>query len=340
MMKTIRTEDAVGTVLAHDMTRIIPGEFKGVGFKKGHVVREEDIPELLKIGKANLYVLDLDEDELHEDDAALRIAEAVCGAHLSWTAPREGKSAIISDCDGLVRIDSEALLRINKVPDVILSTLKNGYPCEKGQKIAATRIVPLTTHADNIEQVETICRPGRPILTVAPFRKLKVGGVVTGTEVFQGLVPDGFDRFVARKFQKYGCEYHRKILVPDDPEQIARAILELEAQGCELIVTTGGMSVDPDDVTKVGVRKSGAEVITYGSPVLPGAMFLYARLGDVPILGLPACVYYAPTTIYDLMLPRVLAGETINEDTIAAMGHGGMCLDCKVCHFPNCSFGF
>lgn len=340
MMKTIRTEEAVGTVLAHDMTKIIPGEFKGVGFKKGHVVREEDVPELLKIGKANLYVLDLDENELHENDAALRIAEAVSGDHLSWTEPHEGKSAMVSDCDGLVTIDTTALLRINKVSDVILSTLKSGYPCEKGQKIAATRIVPLTTGVENIEQVEAIAREAGSVLSVAPFRKLKVGGVVTGTEVQQGLVPDGFDKFVAKKFQKYGCEYHRKILVPDDPKQISQAILDLKEEGCELVITTGGMSVDPDDVTKVGVRKTGADVISYGSPVLPGAMFLYALLDGMPILGLPACVYYAPTTIYDLMLPRVLAGEKITTDTIAAMGHGGMCLDCKVCHFPNCSFGF
>jgi Probable molybdopterin binding domain len=340
MMKTIKTVDAVGTVLAHDMTRIIPGEFKGVGFKKGHVVCDDDIPELLKIGKANLYVLDLNDNELHEDDAALRIAEAVCGDHLSWTEPREGKSAMVSDCDGLVKIDTDALLKINKTADIIVSTLKDNYPCEKGQRVAATRIIPLITAVENIEQAEQIAALSRPVLTVAPFRKLKVGGVVTGTEVQQGLVPDGFDKFVAKKFQKYGCEYHRKILVPDDPEQIAQAIHELKSEGCELIITTGGMSVDPDDVTKVGVRETGANVITYGSPVLPGAMFLYALLDDVPILGLPACVYYAPTTIYDLMLPRVLAGEPITEDTIAAMGHGGMCLDCKVCHFPNCSFGF
>lgn len=339
MMKTIKVEDAIGMVLAHDMTRIIPGKFKGVGFKKGHVVTQEDVPELLKIGKANLYVLDLSDSELHEDDAALRIAEAVSGDNLHWTEPREGKSSIIVDCDGLLQVDSEALLQINKLDDVIVSTLKTNFPCKKGQKIAATRIIPLITSINNVEKVEQVALDNRPILKIKPFRKLRVGGVVTGSEVCKGLVPDGFDEFVARKFQNYGCEYVKKILVPDDPVQISRAILDLKAAGCELIITTGGMSVDPDDVTKVGVRQTGADVVTYGSPVLPGAMFLYALLDETPILGLPACVFYAPTTIYDLILPRVLAAEVISADTIAEMGHGGMCLDCKVCHYPNCAFG-
>lgn len=339
MMKTIKVEDAIGMVLAHDMTRIIPGKFKGVGFKKGHVVTQEDVPELLKIGKANLYVLDLSDSELHEDDAALRIAEAVSGDNLHWTEPREGKSSIIVDCDGLLQVDSEALLQINKLDDVIVSTLKTNFPCKKGQKIAATRIIPLITSINNVEKVEQVALDNRPILKIKPFRKLRVGGVVTGSEVCKGLVPDGFDEFVARKFQNYGCEYVKKILVPDDPVQISRAILDLKAAGCELIITTGGMSVDPDDVTKVGVRQTGADVVTYGSPVLPGAMFLYALLDEIPILGLPACVFYAPTTIYDLILPRVLAAEVISADTIAEMGHGGMCLDCKVCHYPNCAFG-
>ena len=338
-MKKIRVEDAVGTVLAHDMTRIVPGRFKGVGFKKGHVVTSADIPELHKIGKAHLYVLELSEDELHEDAAALRIAPAISGANLRWSAPSEGKSNIQCTCDGLLQVNAAGLREINKLGNLIVSTLKSGTPCRKGQTVAATRIIPLTIPRERIEALEALAAAAAPVLAVKPFRPLRFGAVVTGSELYDGLIKDEFDHYVGRKAVDYGCRYIRKILVPDDPERIAAAVGELLTLGCELILTTGGLSVDPDDVTRMGIRRAGAEIVSYGSPILPGAMFLYARLEGAVILGLPACVYYHPATVYDLMLPRVLAGETIDADTIADMGHGGLCLNCPECRFPVCPFG-
>jgi hypothetical protein len=334
----IHIKDAVGTVLAHDLTRIIPGKSKGPAFKKGHVVQQEDIPELLKIGKEHLYVLDLSGGLLHEDDAALRIANAVCGDNLTWTLPKEGKSSILTECDGLLKIDIDKLLQINRLDDIIVSTLKTAFPCKKGQIVAATRIIPLVIPEDRITKLEDITQNGGFVLQVRPFRKLKFGGVVTGSEIYDGLIKDGFDEFVALKAMQYGCEFIQKIVVPDDTDAIANGIQKLCNLGCELILTTGGLSVDPDDVTLRGVRKSGAEIINYGSPVLPGAMVLYARRNDVPILGLPACVFYHQTTIYDILLPRILADEPITKDTFAEMGHGGLCLDCDDCRFPHCSF--
>ncbi len=338
-MKKIRVEKAVGTVLAHDITRIIPGKFKGVGFKKGHVVRKEDIPELLKLGKQSLYVLKLTPDQLHEDDAAIRIAQAITGGNLSWTAPREGKSTITSNCDGLLKVNAAGLLAINKLGSIIISTLKTNSPCRKGQVVAGTRIIPLTIPAGKIARLEELAARRHPLLQILPYRKMRVGGVATGSELYNGLVKDEFDQYVAQKVIDYGCEFVKKIVVPDDVVAISRAILELDTLGCDLILTTGGLSVDPDDVTRKGIRKAGARVISYGSPVLPGAMFLYARLGDKPILGLPACVYHSPTTAYDLILPRVLAGEEITRNTVAEMGHGGLCLNCEVCRYPVCPFG-
>lgn len=338
-MKKIRVEDAVGTVLAHDMTRIIPGEFKGVGFKKGHVVQPEDIPELKKIGKQSLFVLDLGDNLVHEDEAALRIASAVSDDSLEWTAPKEGKSNITARHDGLLKVNVPALLEINRLDHIVLATLKNNFPCEKGRIIAGTRIIPLTIEKDKIEHLEKIAEELGPILRVKPFRKLKVGPVVTGSEIYNGLITDKFEQAMGKRITRYGCTLARKILVTDDAGAIADAILEQKRQGCELIITTGGLSVDPDDVTRKGVEKSGADISFYGSPVLPGAMFLYARLDTIPIMGLPACVYYARQTIFDLLLPRVLAGEDIVEDDIIAMGHGGLCMDCEVCHFPVCTFG-
>lgn len=338
-MKKIKVEEAVGTVLAHDITRIIPGKFKGVGFKKGHIIRKEDVPELLKLGKRNLYTLELGVNCIHEDDAALRIAAAICGDHLTWTKPLEGKSNIKSQCRGLLKINVEGLLQLNTLGDLIISTLKTHFPVRAEQVVAATRIIPLTTESSKIEEVEALAKRYGPILEVAPFRKLRVGGVATGSEIYKGLIKDEFDEYVSCKAVEYGCEFVKKIVVPDDAEAIAGAICELKEMGCELILTSGGLSVDPDDVTRMGVRRAGAKIIAYGSPILPGAMFLYAEMDNVRILGLPACVFYFPTTVYDLFLPRVLADEPVNKETIAAMGHGGLCMNCETCRYPACSFG-
>ncbi len=339
MMKKVKVENAVGMVLAHDITRIIPGKFKGVGFKKGHLVQQKDVPELIRLGKKHLYVLNLSTTHLHEDEAALRIAKAVCGEQLRWTEPAEGKSNIISETRGVVKVNRAALQKINQLGKIIIATLKNNFPIQKDQIIAATRIIPLTINLKNIERLEFLARKQYPVINVMPYRRLNIGAVVTGSEIFEGLIEDEFDTYVGQKVIQYGCCVVKKILVPDKPEAIATAIAELKKIGCDLIVTTGGLSVDPDDVTRQGVKRVGAQVIAYGTPVLPGAMFMYAKLNETPILGLPACVYYHPSTIFDLIFPRVLAGDEITRKEFAEMGHGGLCLNCDRCQFPVCPFG-
>jgi len=338
-MKKVKVEDAVGTVLAHDITRIIPGKSKEVGFKKGHIVTTGDIPELIRIGKQHLYILDLPHYRLHEDEAALRIAHAIAGPGLRWTEPCEGKATIISPHTGLVKINTDGLLDINNLDDIIVSTLKTNFPCRAEQAIAATRILPLTIARDKIEKIEKVAGQHRPIISVLPFRRLRVGVVVTGSEIYNGLIEDGFDRFVGQKAVSYGCELVNKIIVPDKIDKIAEAIQQMVSLNCELILVTGGLSVDPDDVTRKGVRQAGFKIDFYGSPVLPGAMFLHAHLREIPLLGLPACVYYHPTTIFDLMLPRILAGDIVTKKDIAAMGHGGLCMQCEECRYPLCPFG-
>jgi hypothetical protein len=338
-MKKIKVEDAIGTILAHDMTRIIRGKFKGVGFKKGHVVQKQDIPELLKIGKQTLYVLDLGKDELHENDAAKRIAKAISAPKLIFSEPQEGKINISAPYAGMLKINVDALLQVNRMESIIVATLKNNFPCKKGEVIAGTRIIPLTIPTKNIETLESLTKKNGTILSVKPYRSLKVGAVITGSEVFNGLITDDFDPSVGKKITNAGCTLIKKILVPDDITAISNAILELKTLGCELIITTGGLSVDPDDVTRQGVIKTGAEVTFYGSPVLPGAMLMISTLDNIPVISLPACVFYYKQTVFDLVFPRVLAGEKITKDDIAAMGHGGLCMNCKVCHYPVCSFG-
>ena len=338
-MKKLKVEDAVGTVLAHDMTRIIRGKFKGVGFKKGYVIQKKDVPELLKIGKQYLYVLDLGNDQLHEDDAAKRIASAISDQDLEFSEPREGKINISTKHAGLLKINVDALLQVNKMESIIVATLKNNFPCKKGEIIAGTRIIPLTIPAKNIEVLETLTKETGTLLSVKPYKSLKIGAVVTGSEVFNGLITDDFGPSVGKKITDAGCTLIKKIIVPDEEKAISNAILELKKLGCEMIITTGGLSVDPDDVTRQGVIRTGADVTFYGSPVLPGAMLMVSQLTGIPIISLPACVFYYKQTVFDLIFPRVLAGETITEDDIAAMGHGGLCMNCKVCHYPVCSFG-
>lgn len=338
-MQKVSVDDAVDMVLAHDITRIIPGKFKGVGFKKGHIVKKKDIPELLKLGKQSLYVLDLSDKQLHEDDAALKIAESVCGNYLDWTEPSEGKSSMISRTDGLLKINTKGLMKINRIDDIIISTLKNNFPIQKKQVVAATRIIPLVIAKNKIERMAVIAEKYKPVIEILPYRRLKVGAVVTGSELYKGLIKDEFDKYVGRKIEAFGSRVAKKILVPDDPKCIMGAILQLKKMGCDIIVTTGGLSVDPDDVTRIGVKKTGAKIILYGTPILPGAMFLYAFLDKTPILGLPACVFYSATTVFDLILPRVLAGDEITKNDIASMGHGGLCLNCKKCQYPVCPFG-
>ena len=338
-MKKIKVENAIGTVLSHDITRITRGEFKGVAFKKGHIVKKQDIAEFLKIGKQYLYVLDLGENLLHENDAAKRIAKAISHENLEFTEPKEGKVNIKTKHAGLLKINVNGLLEINKINSIIVASLKNNFPCKKGEIIAGTRIIPLTIPKKNIENLELLTKKTDTIFQVKPYKALKIGAVVTGSEVYKGLITDDFGPSVGKKITDAGCTLIKKIIVPDEVTAISNAILKLKKFECDLIITTGGLSVDPDDVTKNGVIKAGASVTFYGSPVLPGSMLMVSMLDNIPVISLPACVFYYKQTVFDLIFPRILAGEQINKNDIAAMGHGGLCMNCEVCHYPVCSFG-
>jgi hypothetical protein len=338
-MKKVRVDKAVGLVLGHDLTRIVPGSFKGVAFKKGHVIRPEDIEALRDLGKEHIFVLEIPPGRLHENEAAERLSRALVGRHIALEGPSEGKIKLISQISGLLKINLKALTRINLIPNVIVSTLHTRTVTEPGKPVAATRIIPLTIEEKSILRAEAICRGTDPVITITPLLQKKVGVVVTGSEVYQGRVKDGFDDWVGRKLLAYGCRIDKKINVPDEESRIAAAIGEIREAGCDLIVTTGGMSIDPDDVTRKGIRRAGAKIIFYGTPVLPGAMFLYARIGKIPVLGLPACVFYHQVTLFDLILPLILAGEEPTRKEIAALGHGGLCLECPECRYPVCPFG-
>ncbi|TGE38353.1 molybdopterin-binding protein [Desulfosporosinus fructosivorans] len=337
-MLAIRVEDAVGTVLCHDLTKIVPGKIKEATFKKGQVITEKDISELLKMGKSHVYVWEVKKDQVHEDDAAIRLSRALGGHGISFTEPKEGKVSLIADFDGMCTINEDLLFQVNMLEDMVVATRSNRRPVKKGDMIAGIRVVPLVIHENKLQTVEHLSG-GQATISVKPFHSLKVGIITTGSEVYHGRIKDEFGPVVKIKIESYGCKVFKQIIVPDDVEQISAAIHSLKAEGAELILTTGGMSVDPDDVTPRSVREAGAEIITYGAPVLPGAMLMVAYLGDVTILGLPGCVMYHKTTIFDLMIPSVLTGERITKAMVAKLGLGGLCLNCKVCSYPICTFG-
>ncbi len=342
-MKEIRTEDAVGQVLCHDITQIIPGVVKDARFRKGHVVTEEDIPVLLSLGKEHLYIWENDETMYHENEAAEILYELCRSEHMNRSEVKEGKIELSAAVDGLLKIDTKLLDRINGLGDMMIASRHPNTPVKKGDKICGTRIIPLVIKKERMEEAKAVCE-GRPIFTLLPFHKKKVGIVTTGSEVFHGRIEDKFGPVLRKKVEEYGCEILGQTLTDDDPEHTKEAIEAFIAQGAELVLCSGGMSVDPDDKTPLAIKNTGARVVTYGAPVLPGAMFMLAYVEKdeekpVPVAGLPGCVMYAKRTIFDLVLPRLLADDPVTKEAIDKLGRGGLCLNCDVCTYPNCGFG-
>lgn len=337
-MKQIRVEDAIGAVLSHDVTKIVPGEFKGRLFKKGHIIKEEDIEKLLAIGKEHVYVWEAKEGQLHENDAATRIADLVVGEGVALSKEiKEGKVDFFADRDGVLKIDKEKLFKLNSVGEIIVSTLHNNTPIKKGEKIGATRVIPLIIDEERIITAEKLIK--EKIITVAEIKPKKCLLITTGNEVYKGRIKDAFLPVIKQKLGYYGSEVIKQVILPDEKERIIEEIKKGLAENVDMIICTGGMSVDPDDVTPTAIKESGGELVTYGSPILPGAMFLLAYNGNTPILGVPSCAMYSKRTVLDLVLPRVLSDERLSFADIAEYGHGGLCLDCNVCTFPHCSFG-
>ncbi|NLB51810.1 MAG: molybdopterin-binding protein [Syntrophomonadaceae bacterium] len=338
-LQTVKVENAVGKILCHDITKIVRGECKEAVFKKGHIIQKEDIPKFLKIGKDNIYILDLDADDVHEDIAGIRLGNAITGPGLTWRGPKESKVSLFAERDGLFKINVAALEAINELPDVILSTLRNNSVVKKGDLLAGTKVIPLVVPEQTVATAEKICQDAGWITEVVPFKQVKVGVVITGNEVYKQRIRDSFGPVMKEKMQAYGQEILRIDYAPDDCEDIRNKISKMADDGAGLIIVTGGMSVDPDDLTPTAIAQTGAEVVKYGAPVLPGAMFMLAYLKDTAIMGVPACGMFFKTTIVDILLPRVLVGERLTRKDITGLGHGGLCRSCESCHFPNCTFG-
>ena len=334
-MKTVPTQAAVGMPLAHDLTQIIPGQYKGARFRKGHVVTEEDVPILLSMGKENLYVLELGADDVHEDEAGQRIAQAAAGENIQLKANGEGKVELLAACKGVVRVDRDKLLSLIEDDAVMFATIHGDQLVEKDQLLAGTRVIPLYVPENTVQRAETI----QNVIHVERMRTAHVGIVTTGSEIYHGRITDKFGDILRRKFAALDCEVIGQVISDDDESMIAESIHQMIAQGADFIAVTGGMSVDPDDRTPAGIRRAGVEIVTYGAPVLPGAMFLLGYWKDIPVVGLPGCVMYHNASIFELVVPRLLAGEKMDRQAIKQLAEGGLCRGCATCTYPNCAFG-
>ena len=349
-MKLITTVDAEGTVLCHDITQIIKGVTKDAVFRKGHIVTKEDIPVLLSVGKDQLYVWEKEEGMLHENDAAEILCEMCRGSHMGRTQAKEGKIELVAECDGLLKVDNAGLKAVNSFGQMMIASRHGNFAVKKGEKLAGTRIIPLVIAEEKMtaaKEAAAKATGGRPILDLKPFVHKKVGIVTTGNEVFYGRIKDTFTPVIEQKIGEFDTELMGHETWNDDDKKVTEAILRMIEQGADVVCCTGGMSVDPDDMTPQAIKNTGARIVSYGAPVLPGAMFLLAyyevKDGEHPrtvaIMGLPGCVMYAKRTIFDLVLPRVMADDPVTPEDLAALGQGGLCLSCPVCTFPNCGFG-
>lgn len=337
-MKLVETQNAVGHVLCHDMTQIIPGVTKDARFRKGHIVTEEDIPVLLSMGKEHLYIWEKDENMLHEDEAAEILYDICKGDHLKKGGTKEGKIELFAECDGLLKVNTKQLDAVNGLGEMMIATIHGNFPVHKKDKVAATRIIPLVIEKEKMQKAKETAGE-QPLINILPFHKKKAAIITTGSEVYSGIIKDAFGPVIRKKLQEYDVEVIGQTILDDTKEKITKQIETYLEQGADLILCTGGMSVDPDDTTPSAISDTGGTIISYGAPVLPGAMFLLAYVNGVPIMGLPGCVMYAKRTIFDLVLPRILADEVLTANDLRTYGEGGLCLSCKPCTFPHCAFG-
>ena len=336
-MRKVKVEEAVGLTLCHDLTEMRDG-FKGAAFRRGHVITEADIPHMLDIGKRTVFVWEENAGEIHEEDAALRMAAMapVDGAH--YTAPSEGKVLLLADREGMFRVDTDLLREINSIGDITISTLPDHYPARPGMRLASMRIVPLVTKEEQIIRAEALCK-GRRLLNLLSYQPRKTGIIITGSEIYHGRIKDKFEAVARKKLAAYPGEVIGAAVCDDDLDMLVNTARGFLARGADFLIFSGGMSVDPDDLTPSAIRRLGCEVVTHGVPSQPGNMTLMAYLGDVPVMGVPGAAISLPTTIFDVMLPQVFARVKFTHEELIGLGDGGLCQLCAACHFPNCTFG-
>lgn len=329
-MKKVSVKDAVGHPLMHDIARIIIGEVKDTPFRRGHVITAEDIPKLLDLGKEHVFIMDeSDAHKIHEEDVAWALYD-LCKSNNIYSSDevREGKVEAFSRIHGVLEIDIEQLHHINGIGDLNIVTKFSNTVVQEGDKLAGMRCVPLLLEEEELQLAQHVHKEiykNRPILEVHPFTIKRVGIVTTGSEVATGRIQDAFTPIIKERTEPFGVSLVSHEIVTDETERIVEAIQKVKSEGAEIIFCTGGMSIDPDDLTPGAIMRCAKEVITYGLPVLPGSMVCIAYMSDgTPIVGLPGGVLFSKPTAFDVLLPKLLSNRKITKEFCVQLGHGGL----------------
>jgi hypothetical protein len=326
-MKLVKTTEAAGKILCHDLTRIVPGEVKETRFRKGRVIREEDIPVLLDMGKEELYIWEAQPGMVHEEDGAVFLRDLAAGENIRAEAPREGKVELFAGKRGLFKINRKKLLSLNSLGGLAVITRRGDRSVEEGDKLAALKIIPLLIEEAKLNEAAAICG-GEKILSVRPYALKKAGLIATGSELYHKRIPDRGSGIIAGKIERCGGEAGMKAVLDDDPGKITAEILRMIDRGMDLVICTGGMSVDPGDKTPLAIKNSGARIVSYGVPLMPGTLLLlsyFEKEGrQIPVIGAPACVFHDKITALDFLLPRIMAGDIISGEELALLGEGGL----------------
>jgi len=329
-MKLIKTTEAAGHVLCHDMTELVPGKYKRTRFRKGYTIRTEDIPILLDMGKEQLYVWENGQGMsgmLHEEEGAEKLCHICRGANIRAEPVREGKIELFAEKQGLLKIDSEKLFALNSIGGLAVISLSGNREVKEGEKAGAVKIIPLWIEEEKLRLAGEVCGGVKPI-SVIPYKPKKAALIVTGNEIFHKRIPDTGSEIIRKKIKAFGAECVETVILPDDHEKITEKITELLERDIGLIICTGGMSVDPDDKTPLAIKNSGVRIVSYGIPFSPGFMMLvsyYEKSGlSVPVIGAPACIFYEKTTALDILLPRFMADDPVSRDDLARLGEGGL----------------
>lgn len=336
-MKKVKIEDAVGMELCHDVTAIRDG-FKGAAYRRGHIITEEDVPDLLCIGKKTVFVWEEQAGEIHEEDCALRLSAMAGVEGASWSAPSEGKVVLTAGKPGMFRVDRELLHQINDIGDITFVTLPDHYPVEAGARLASVRIVPLVTKEEQIIAAENLCE-NRRLLELLPYRQMKTGIIITGSEIYTGKIKDKFEPVIRAKLEHYPAEILGVTICDDDLDMITEASMKYIGEGADLLIYSGGMSVDPDDLTPTAMRQLSDTFIKQGVPAQPGNMTTIAYRGDTMLIGVPSAAIKSNITVLDAVLPQIFTGLKFTKEDLVRLGDGGLCQQCESCHFPNCTYG-
>ena len=315
----LSVEQVAARILCHDV--VAAGPEGRVKLRKGQILTAADVPALRSYG-GEIHLIEMETGDVHEDEASMRLAHAICGQGTRLSGPVESQTHLRAAYRGLVQVKPDTLEAMNRLPDVSVFTVYDGQPVDEGKAVAATKVTPLAISGDVLRQAEEIAAGATPIVQVHSFLGRAVGVIVR--ERIAGAARDRFEAAIHRKLAWFGSPVLAIQYLPDDAESIAGALRDLIGAEPALILAAGVNSTDPLDLTLQALERVGASTERRGVPAHPGSTCWLAYAGEIPIFGLALCGMFSETTVLDLLLPRFLSGRSVRAGDIASFGHGGL----------------